>query len=363
MSNNKYVVFKNTIFDYIKLGNYMFIYATLYNISINNNAKIYVNSNDFKEIFSNVTYKKIFQSCNYFENENNFENIPFFNGMKIVGNFLNIKYFNSNKIQLKEAFKLNIKYNKKILSQEYLDEYVFVYIGITEMKYLNIVDNDYYVNAINKIGSTYKFLFFVNDILKDNYLNIIKELKNINSYEVYYFNNKEIPYLFSLFLQIKKAIIPNSLFLWWAIYLSYDSKDTIIVPENWFTKEKSLIDKNYLMLKKFIRINNKINDEEIFLNNYIIKDNNFYKNKCIKAYLIPEDGIGSNMFTIATAYSLAKDNKCNFVVSDEIPHHIDKNSTLPLSICQLFPNINCIDNNIFYPYRFTEQYPSNKLQK
>jgi hypothetical protein len=364
MKSNKYLVLdiRESNYNICNLGYYMFNYATLYNISIKNNALVFSTIININNIFKNILYNKKKILCNYSENQNEYKPIPFINGMKLNGDFLNLKYFDASNLKLKKMFELNSKYNKFSLPKKYLNEYVYIYIGTNEMDFLTEINENYYIDAINNVGINNKFIFFVNNDLKKIYINIIKKLKNIKYYNVYYFDNNDILDLFSLFLQIKKLIIPNSLLLWWVTYLSYENKTTIVVPLNWFIKEKSLLDKNYIMMKKFIKINNKIHDEEDFFKKYIIKDDAFYKNNCIKAFIIPENGIGANMFIIATAYSLAKDNNCNIVVNDEKPLFIEnKNNNLPVTVSQLFPNINCIDDKIFYPYRFIEQYPSNKL--
>ena len=162
MKSNKYLVLdiRESNYNICNIGYYMFNYATLYNISIKNNALVFSTIININNIFKNILYNKKKILCNYSENQNEYKPIPFINGMKLNGDFLNLKYFDASKLKLKKMFELNSKYNKFSLPKKYLNEYVYIYIGTNEMDFLTEINENYYIDAINKVGINNKFIFF-----------------------------------------------------------------------------------------------------------------------------------------------------------------------------------------------------------
>jgi hypothetical protein len=78
---------------------------------------------------------------------------------------------------------------------------------------------------------------------------------------------------------------------------------------------------------------------------------------CITPYL--KGGIGNNLFQIAASYSYSLDNKCQFIIEDfKKPgpgHKQVKISNIPDTICEMFPNVPCVNEIKYIWTTYTKQ--------
>jgi len=348
-------------FKFNDIGHWMFNYAALKEI-IPSETKLVCNNKDFVKIFPNIPYKINYDILvKYRENENKYSKIPYENGIILIGNYYDLNYSNKIFNKLENDFRINDYYTKNIFNithNDYLDN-TFIFINKRENEILSDIDTQYFLDAINKNDKDTKYILFVESGLEYIYNAIKKEKINIT--KIINFNYFNYVYLLDIVRKAKNIVLSNSLTLLWQCYLSYDKKDKIICPKYWFTYEFEKFKNHNIFLKKFILIDNKISDEDTYKKDKIIKNKSFFDKYCISPKLNPLDGIGSNMFTIATAYSLAKKNNCEIIINDTIPFHIDKNDkTLPLTVCDVFPNLLCTKENIIYPYKYYEHFSTNQ---
>lgn len=98
----------------------------------------------------------------------------------------------------------------------------------------NVVDIEYYKNAINKFkklkGKDLEIFIFSDDLdwCKENF----SFFKKTNYVEYDYAGKKFYNYLY-LMTNFTNFIIPNSSFAWWGAWLSQKKKKTIIAPSKW----------------------------------------------------------------------------------------------------------------------------------
>jgi hypothetical protein len=182
------------------------------NTLLNSTEYVYVNESDhsynaLSRIDSNVCFKGYYQSYKYF-----------IDYIKNINNLLNVEFRQTS----------NNKCAIHIRRGDYLN-YPNVY---------EILDVDYYYEAMNFIGRECDFYIFTNDISwclnkfkKDN-IHIIDEPDPVKSlYQLASFN---------------KIIIANSTFSWWAAFLNNNDK-IVVSPNKWFKPEylKKITKKNY----------------------------------------------------------------------------------------------------------------------
>lgn len=241
------------------LGNQMFQYALVRNISLLRNVEYKVYGNrlglarsprefelyrfGIKLSEDNGEFKKVLT-------ENSIEYEPALKevalnlvdkNIEYDGYFQDVRYFEENKKQILKDFT----WDKKLLSENTLlyesisvvplnrkRETVAVHVRRTD--YLNSdsvmvnLEVDYYNESMKMIKKQYPnayFICFTDDVewCKSN-LNWIDEIAP-------YTLGTETMYLMSL---CKHQIIANSTFSWWAAYLNKNKKKIVICPKKWF---------------------------------------------------------------------------------------------------------------------------------
>lgn len=156
-------------------------------------------------------------------------------------NFESIRDQLSKEFSLKKQFRMKIQPLMEKLKQE---NSVSIHVrrgdylnSSTAFHIFNILEDDYYLNAIEIIESTLdkpKYYLFTDDIkscaemLKDRNVEIISLNDSITDYEE-----------FELMKSCRHHIIANSTFSWWAAWLGKSNDGIIIQPHHWY-KDKEL---------------------------------------------------------------------------------------------------------------------------
>ena len=203
----------------------------------------------FKSFRLNQLYNKIFIK-NYFtqfdpkvqidENQNYF----------FDGYWQDQKFLTKNSIQFQE-----VKFSK--VAKDYLDQIqlsknsISIHIRRTDyltrknIKIFKILDQDYYLSAINLIteerNKDYKIFVFSDDIKWAE-----KNLKF--DLETTYIQNTDELEDFNLMMNCQHNILANSTFSWWAAYLKKNKNGQIIGPKIWYKNqsfEKNIKLKNW----------------------------------------------------------------------------------------------------------------------
>lgn len=168
-------------------------------------------------------------------------NILYLSGnIYLDGKFQSYKYFENIQDVIKKDFTLknSLPENIEKLKQEILNiNSLCVHVRRGDFvgnKLHEVVDNDYYNNAIRQIERREKIdkiYVFSDDIIwcKEN----LKFNHNTQFVEDEFRGEKSIGH-FSLMVACKHFIIPNSTFSWWAAWLSDSPQKVVIAPKNWF---------------------------------------------------------------------------------------------------------------------------------
>jgi len=266
------------------LGNQLFQIATAYTYSIQNNKKLIFkysdklhNSYDLdrksfwntlftnklnvlnEHEYNNIKFIKYYEKKNY-----NYNTIPIINNNILLhGYFQSFKYLDNEKttknflrhlvyssdIYIYNVYNLynSIKnYFSKITNQNCNDDDIVSmhfrrtdYI-LTPNNYHNVLDINYYINALNIVNRNCIVIF--SDDIEWCKNNITDKLFNKEVF-LYFVDINNVEMEFILLSFIKHNIISNSTFSLMASYISYyDTKKTIIEPKKWIsdTQEKEL---------------------------------------------------------------------------------------------------------------------------
>ena len=280
------------------IGNQMFQYAFAKSLSINNNYLLYIDKNLLTKnsnrsfglnklqideklapshlIMTNIYWKVLkFLKINHiflniFFDIDLFEQKPFdFSDFRdqiaksnrsiiLWGYWQNEMYFNDNKINI-----CNILRSKNNFEWNFNTNLFYIALHIRRGDYLkndtynkiyNILDKEYYANAISeilyKVNVNIKVLIFFDEIDID-IVNMVKE-KNIQ-FEI--IDRKYGDEIFDLWLMSKCHfnILSNSTFSWWGAYLNNYSNKIVICPNNYF-REDTLNNNLDLFPEKWIKI-------------------------------------------------------------------------------------------------------------
>lgn len=171
---------------------------------------------------------------------------PINNGLHIKGYLQSPKYFQEFKQEIQEIFKPNNyiiseiknKYHPLINNRERV---VVVHARRTDyLKNQDIINFhgplsiEYYKVSIQKMYNLVKNPIFL--LVSDDpkfWVNVINEIPELNSKNMYILDNENEINTFALLQQFNYFIIANSTFSWWAAWLSNDVKK-VIAPSKWF---------------------------------------------------------------------------------------------------------------------------------
>ena len=229
------------------LGNYMFQIATTYNIALKNNDEMFFRMSDCHQVHKNIrTYTdNIFKKINFIDDNNikidnvfiekefNYSPIEYNKNLRIYGYFQSDKYFNKNSEKVKLLFGVD-ENSKKIIFDKYGEILkrqtcsIHVrrgdYIRLSE--YHNILDIQYYTDAINLFDKQTLFLVFSDDIewCKENFIG-----------DNFMFIDGNLDYIdLWLMSMCDNNIIANSTFSWWGAFLNNNKSKKVIAPKVWF---------------------------------------------------------------------------------------------------------------------------------
>jgi len=231
------------------LGNQMFQYAYARNLSILNDVDFYLDTSFYNNQIG-VTPREF--SLNRFPNTKINKNIPGAlppmqtildnfkfnpNNKNTVNCFLNgywqsEKYFQESKEIIISDFSPTEKNKNKLILKypNILNNNISLHIRrtdyLTSNGYHPVQTIDYYINAVDILGSYDNIFIFSDDIswCKENLT-----FKNM----VFVENNSDLEDLWLMSL-CKKNVIVNSSFSWWGAYLNTNNDKSVVAPLNWF---------------------------------------------------------------------------------------------------------------------------------
>lgn len=248
------------------LGNMLFQIATSYATSIRDNKEFICSTNDmqiphkpyteyvnniFRKLkFSNLTFGPYFNEIGFHYNK-----IPtIINDGTLSGFFQSEKYFKDYRNEILNLFEIDdvtysdlVRKYGELINKDTCSIHVRRgdYIGLSE--YHQVLDMEYYINSVNRIGEEKHYLIFSDDInwCQDNF-NFIKNKTIIK-------NNLDYQDLYLMSL-CKNNIIANSSFSWWGAWLNINNNKTVIIPKNWFGVRYSNHNTNDLYCDDWIKM-------------------------------------------------------------------------------------------------------------
>jgi hypothetical protein len=249
------------------LGNQMFQISATYSLSIDNedvccfdfdscNTQLQGNTaNKYKDnILKKVCNSKIKQKIHYQEPNFNFEKIPYKPDMFLLGYFQSEKYFKNNENKIQELFDCDENIKIKLFNKyPVLKTEKTCSIHIRRGDYLkfkdhhNILNMDYYNDALSHFGNDFHYLIFSDDIFwcRENF--------NFLENKTFCENNEDYEDLYIMSF-CKNNIIANSSFSWWGAWLNKKQKNKVVAPKNWFGPLNSHLDTKDLYLYNWIII-------------------------------------------------------------------------------------------------------------
>lgn len=230
------------------LGNQMFQIAATYALARRNNDTCSFNfinchtplqgnpsgkykNNLLRNVFENID----FQPRVYFREEAfAYEELPYAEGLCLVGFFQSEKYFIDYKDEIVNLFHLSqndVETVHNFINYSERFDKPITSVHVRRGDYLQNPDFhvpctvEYYKEAMEEIGDSY--FFFVSDDMdwvKDNF-------KGPN---IFYSTLNDEILDFTLITQCDNNIIANSSFSWWGAYLNKHEKKKVIAPKKWF---------------------------------------------------------------------------------------------------------------------------------
>jgi hypothetical protein len=234
------------------LGNQLFQIAAALAVGIDNNTPSVFDvenhhlpnqgrkcQNYLETIFRNLQFTSSLPIKHLYQ-EPHFHYIPieYVPDMCLVGYFQSEKYFEKNGDIIRELFAIDEK-TKASIDEKYgvllKNETVAVHVRRGDyLKYNHMhppCTLDYYKQAMDNFSKDTTYLFFSDDIdwCKENFI-----------HENYIFieGNEDI-LDFYLISECKNAILSNSSFSWWGVWLNERGKNLIIAPKKWFGPEST----------------------------------------------------------------------------------------------------------------------------
>ncbi len=167
------------------------------------------------------------------------------NGLYLKGYYQSSKYYYNDKIksEIRQLMKPSIQLFEEVNNKyKYLIEnkerVIVVHARRTDYlafaDFHNPLSTDYYIQAIEKMITKVKNPIFLLTSDDNNYWNELKQVyPKLNNYEQYILDNETDINSMTLLQQFSYYVMSNSTFIWWCVWLSYDTKH-VIVPSKWF---------------------------------------------------------------------------------------------------------------------------------
>jgi hypothetical protein len=234
------------------MGNLLFIAATCYALSKNNNSTLIFYSNPWNDKRKNITKYNMFKkfkidlnasrNYNITYNEKNFFydtiHLDYSVNNCIDGYFQSYKYFDSYKTEFIKM--LHNPYSKIIESviHKYKQDNTLtpVSIHVRRTDYLSLphihlnLASEYYSNAISHFSSENSiFIIFSDDVAFIQNEPLFKNLPH-----KIIVDNPDDEYCFWLMSACAHNIIANSSYSWWASYVNSNPDKLVIAPGRWF---------------------------------------------------------------------------------------------------------------------------------
>lgn len=181
--------------------------------------------------------------CVYKEKDFSYNEITFSlqKNTKFEGYYQSEKYFAEYRDLILDTFRPNIniknyilsKYNEKLKSSTSIHIRQGDYLIIKKC-YHNLLETDYYKNALEKI-TTENILVFSDNIEK------VKSNKIFKDNRITFIEGETEIIDFYLMSMCQHNIIGNSTFSWWAAWLNENKEKIIYYPEKWFGPELSYL--------------------------------------------------------------------------------------------------------------------------
>jgi len=245
------------------IGNQLFQISTTHALALENNdiavfdfEKCYTPMQGFKatkykdNIFKNIkTTQNFIHDTIYTEHKHSYNKIPYSHNILLDGYFQSELYFKnkilnlydlSYKIEEINQFLNNIP--RPIISMHIRRGDYLPYSHI-----VNILNNEYYNNAIKFFDDSYSFLCVSDDknYIKENFCDI----KNL------YFSPFDDELIELILMSMcDHNIISNSTFGWWGAYLNKNENKKVIAPKKWFTNDALKIDDMDIVPESWIKI-------------------------------------------------------------------------------------------------------------
>ncbi|MEI7670047.1 MAG: alpha-1,2-fucosyltransferase, partial [Pseudomonadota bacterium] len=246
------------------LGNQMFQLASSYAYAKNNNAKLLVLKNKKQDDGRSLYWDTILYRFQNFLVDTIPEKLeqwvepgatefgiipPLTNkGLYLSGYLQSPKYFRDNVVQqeLKHLFKpspqvLDIIQNKYKILLDNKNNVVVVHARRTDyLKNQHMIDFhgplpiEYYTKAINNISQNIKNPMYL--LVSDDpsfWVSVINESKELSNKFIFILDDENDVNTLGLLQQFQYFIIANSIFSWWAAWLSENTKK-VIAPSKWF---------------------------------------------------------------------------------------------------------------------------------
>ena len=238
-----------------RLGNQMFIAATVYSLALDNNDEAV-----FPHSISGITpteretllhRKTILRKLKYTNDlgfiefvhaeppDHTYLPIGYRENLFLRGYFQSDKYFRHNRDAILELFApleqidnyLNKKYSNLINDEKVVSLHVRRGDFLKYRDYHAIMGKEYYDKAKKQFTDEHIFVYFSDDIewCKETF-------KDVNSIFIEKQDDVLDLYLMS---KIKNNIIANSSFSWWAAWLNTNENKRVICPSSWFGPRNS----------------------------------------------------------------------------------------------------------------------------
>jgi len=254
------------------LGNQMFcIAATLALAKENNDEAVFPDLNFYPyDFYGNSIFHKL--NKNIFNKDfvkdahsekpytsTTYNKIEYKENLCLRGYFQSYKYFHEHESYIQEMITMPDFYSKT-LDEKYGHLYSknAVSIHFRRKDYLKFdqiycqLDENYYLNALNKIGEYDTLVLFSDDIDW-----VKKNTDFLGSVEKVYIEGELDVVDMYLMSKIKNNIIANSTFSWWGAYLNKNKNKKVVSPWCWFGPERvssNFKETNDLMPEDWIRI-------------------------------------------------------------------------------------------------------------
>lgn len=234
---------------YGRAGNQLFQIATTLSVAWDNGADALfpdrtLNMEKFPHYFKSLlSIKNAELIRNSFlhkeDNNHSYKPIRYISGMCLDGYFQDYRYFDKHRSRIQDIFS----------SKE--DPINYVAVHVRRGDYLNlqelhpVLNIDYYIDAMNKIGIDNRFMVFSDDM---EYCK--RAFSKFQGIDVSFSEGKtEIEDLHLISRCSGGVIMANSTFSWWGAYLNKNRGAKIIMPSVWFGVKNSHIQTEGLYMK------------------------------------------------------------------------------------------------------------------